>query len=156
MLDIMGVVKKCHQLDRDFRATTAADADLWGEMAAYLTEWGDKKMISWVKAHTEEGGLVTGDYEKNKQKKRMKTPVQSTYSYLDPPLYMTGYCSQLDTLWGAAVDEKVVIHKMEATVLRYLQTTQYLRYWMTRTRTEAWADNTDVEGHADFSDGLRR
>ena len=62
-------------------------------------------------------------------------------------MYRNGYCSQFDTIWGATIDGQVVTHKMGATVLRHLQTTQYLRYWRTRTRSGAWAGNTDIEGH---------
>ena len=37
-------------------------------MSAYMNEWRDEAAISWVKAHTEDGGAVANDHEKQNKK----------------------------------------------------------------------------------------
>ena len=108
-----------------FRDTTAADAGLWEAMDTYQCKWGDMTTVSWVRAYAEEGGVETNDHEK--QNKKADTGAEGAYAHPDPPLYREGYCSQFETLWDATIGGKVVTHKMGATVLRYLQMTQYIR-----------------------------
>ena len=122
--------KKCKHIGQGFRTAAAADADLSTAMCSYLDEWGDETTVSWVRAHAEDGGAQTNDHEK--QNKKAGDDAEKVYTHPDSSLYKVGCCSQFDTIWGGAIDGKVVAHKTGATVLRHVQKKQYLRYWKTR------------------------
>ena len=130
-LDNEGVVNKCRYLDRGFRATTSADADLWKAMQTYQEQWGRVTTISWVKAHAEDGEAKTNSHEQ--QNKKTDDDAENAYAQPDSKAYILGYCSQFSTLWGAEIDGRSVANKMGATVLEYLQTEEYLDYWRRRT-----------------------
>ena len=145
-LDNEGVLKKCRHISHDMKTETTAAADLWVAMCTYLEEWKGETTISWVKGRAEKGGAKTNDHET--QNKKADENAEEAYGHSESPLYRIGYCSQFDTIRGAMIDGKVVAHKTGASVLRYLQSTQYLRYWKTRRGAGAWAENADIDGHA--------
>ena len=102
--------------------------------------------ISWVKGHTEKGGAKTNDH--GKQNSRTDADAEKAYAHEDSSVYREGYCSQFDTLKGAAIEGTVIAHKMPPAVLRHLQHTQYLDYWRSRAGAGAWFKNADFVGHA--------
>ena len=61
----------------------------------------------------------------NGKKKKADDDAEKAYDQPDSKAYRRGYCSQFSTMWGTKVDGKLVTNKMEATVLRHLQTEEY-------------------------------
>ena len=116
---------------------TAADADLWAGMRQYFLEWGHVTKVFWVKAHAEKDGKKTTCHEQ--QNKLADDNAEEAYKHLESPAYKQGYISQLDSVYGPTIHGRVVVHKMGATMLRHLQTKQFLRYWETRSNAGAWA-----------------
>ena len=91
------------------------------------------------------GVEVTDSHEK--ENKRAGEDAEAAYAHPDTPECRSDCISQLNSLYGPAIDEEVVMHKMGATVLRHLQVNQYLRYWKNWTEAGVWAYKADVEGH---------
>ena len=115
-------------------------------MCLYLNEWRGETTISWVKSHAEDGRAKTNNHKE--QNKKADDDAEKAYAHPDSDEYSGGYYSQFNTVWDATIDDKIVVHKAGATVLRHLQKTQYLRYWKTQRGAGAWAGNADIEGHA--------
>ena len=99
-----------------------------------------------MKGHAEKGGKLTDSHEKENQ--RAGADAETAYKQAETSEYKRGYVSQLDSIYGPMIDDKVVVHQMGETVLRYLQVKQYRRYWKTRSGAGAWVYNADFEGHA--------
>ena len=102
--------------------------------------------VYWVKGHTGKGGKLADCHEK--ENKRADEDAETAYKHPCTPEYRVGYISQLDSVYGSTIDEKVVVNNMGTTVLRNVQVKQHLRYWEARSRAGAWARNADIEGHA--------
>ena len=107
---------------------------------------GPKTKVIWVKGHAEKGGKLTDRHKKENDK--ADKDAEMAYLHPDIPEYKRGYVSQLDSVYGPTIHGRIVVHRMGATILRHLQTEQYLRYWRTRSRAGAWHRNVDIERHA--------
>ena len=77
-----------------------------------------------MKEHAGKGGKRTGRHEKDND--RADKDAERAYLHLDIPEYKRGYISQLDSVYGPTIHGRVVVHRMGATILRHLQTEQYL------------------------------
>ena len=84
-------------------------------MCTYLDEWRGETTISWVKSHAEDGGAKTNDIEV--QNKKADGGVEKAYAHPDSDEYSQGYCSQFNTVWGATLNGKIVVHTAGATIL---------------------------------------
>ena len=126
------MVKNCKHISLGFRHAAAADANLWTAVCLYLNEWRDETTISWVKSHAEDGGAKTNNHKEQNQK--ADDDAEKAYAHPDSDEYGEGCCSQFNMIWGATIEDTVVVHKAGATILRHLQKAQYLRYWKTRGR----------------------
>ena len=115
-------------------------------MRQYFQEWGHVTKFFWVKAHAEKCRKKTTCHEQ--QTKRADEGAERSYAHPESLAYKRGYVSQLDSVYGPTVGGKVIVHKMGATMLRHLQTEQYIRYWRTRSNAGAWVQNADITGHA--------
>ena len=90
-----------------------------------------------MKTHTEDRGKLADCHEK--ENKRADEDAEAAYR--------VGYVSQLNSVYGPAIEGNVVVHTMGATMIRHLQVNQYIRYWETRSGAGAWAYNAEIEGH---------
>ena len=95
-----------------------------GRYAAVLQGMGHKTKVIWVKGHAEKGGKLTD--RRGKENDRTDKDAERAYLRLDTPEYKRGYVSQLDLVYGPTIHGRVVVRRMGATVLRHLQTEQYL------------------------------